>query len=243
MAIKPIRIPRQVARALGVIPYVYLGLSVLGAATGTAFLICRFDPFVGFFRLSAGFEMLIFGFAILLLGIFIARPYCRFLCPYGALMRIASYFSRHHVTISPAECVECRLCEQSCPIDAIEKPTPADPDFEPRKAVRRFALLIVLVPVLMAGFGFLGSSMHAFLARSFSSEAALAVQIDLENRGILQGNSVESKAFRESGTPIEVLNAKAKNIDETFAWAGGIFGAFVGLVVDEIDQPFPAKEA
>ena len=32
--------------------FVYLGVAVLYAATGTAFVICEYDPFVGFFRMS-----------------------------------------------------------------------------------------------------------------------------------------------------------------------------------------------
>ena len=45
------------------------------AATGTAFVICRYDPFVGFFRMSAGIDMLVFGGSLLLLSFIIGRPY------------------------------------------------------------------------------------------------------------------------------------------------------------------------
>ncbi len=66
---------------LGMMPYIYLGLAVLYAATGSDFIICRYDPFVGIFRFNASFGMLIFSGTLLVSGIFIARPYCRYLCP------------------------------------------------------------------------------------------------------------------------------------------------------------------
>jgi hypothetical protein len=52
VAIKPIQLSRKVTIGLSVIPYAYLGLAVLLAATDTGFLICRYDPFIGFFRLT-----------------------------------------------------------------------------------------------------------------------------------------------------------------------------------------------
>lgn len=49
--VKNFRISRAVTAALSVIPWVYLAFTILYAATRSQFLICRFDPFVGIFRL------------------------------------------------------------------------------------------------------------------------------------------------------------------------------------------------
>ncbi|MGB9602381.1 MAG: 4Fe-4S binding protein, partial [Limisphaerales bacterium] len=45
---KPIKIKPWIENALRIIPFVYLGLAVLFAATGSAFLICEYDPFISF---------------------------------------------------------------------------------------------------------------------------------------------------------------------------------------------------
>ncbi|NQU86744.1 MAG: 4Fe-4S binding protein, partial [Mariniphaga sp.] len=84
--IKPLSMPRWLRKTLGIFPYLYLGLAVLYAATGTDFIICRYDPFIGIFRMDAPFHMIVLGVTFLLMGMFIARPYCRFLCPYGVLL-------------------------------------------------------------------------------------------------------------------------------------------------------------
>jgi NosR/NirI family nitrous oxide reductase transcriptional regulator len=75
--IRPVRVPRVLQKWLGMIPYIYLGFAVLFASTGAAFIICRFDPFVAFFRMSGPFYMLILGFFFLVTGTVVGRPYCQ----------------------------------------------------------------------------------------------------------------------------------------------------------------------
>ena len=70
---RPIKLPKAVESVMISIPFVYLGISVLSAATESQFLICRYDPFVGIFRLDAPYTMIIFGALLLLAGIFINR--------------------------------------------------------------------------------------------------------------------------------------------------------------------------
>lgn len=59
VAIAPIHIARD--RTLGLGRYVYLGLAVLGVATGSGFFICRYDPFVGIYRLGHSYGMIMAG--------------------------------------------------------------------------------------------------------------------------------------------------------------------------------------
>lgn len=114
--------PTWLETPLRLLPYLYLGLAVLFAATGAGFIICQYDPFVGFFRFSATFNIIIFGLFLLLLGTVVARPYCRYLCPLSVLLNWFSRVSRKHVNITPSECNLCRLCEESCPFEAINMP-------------------------------------------------------------------------------------------------------------------------
>ncbi len=155
--IKPITLPRWMDRALGIIPYGYLGLAVLLVASGGGFLICQYDPFVGFFRMGAPAGMIVFGASLLLLGTFVGRPYCRFLCPYGVLLGWLSKLSWKHVKITPTACVGCALCENSCPFGAIRKPKPAAAD-NAEAALRRKEVLhlLLLWPVMIAVWAWVG---------------------------------------------------------------------------------------
>ncbi len=228
--VKPVKVPIWVANTLGLLPHLYLGLSLTLVACGAGYLICRYDPFVGFFRLSASFPMLVFGGTILVLSMFVGRPYCRFLCPYGVLLNWCSRLSRRHVTITPEECVQCRLCEDSCPFDAILLPTP-ERNSEPRaKGIRRLAVMLVALPVLAAGGAFLGSRMAVPMSR-LSDRVQLAERMRLEETGRVKELSIETEAYRRTKEPIVDLYREALAIRGSLGKGGWALGGFMGLVI------------
>lgn len=228
--LKPIRVPPALARFLLILPPLYLGLAVLGAATGADFLICRYDPFVGFFRLGANLDLFLWGAALLLLGTVVARPYCRFLCPYGLLLSWMSRLSRRHLTVTPTVCTRCRLCEDSCPIDALRRPSP-EHEAEPRRTgIFRLVLLLGLLPLLVAGGAGLGLLVHAPLSR-WHATVRLAEQVLLEKTGRTAETTLESRTFHESERPLEELLRRARLLRGRFRTGSALLGAFLGLSV------------
>ncbi|GAF95735.1 unnamed protein product, partial [marine sediment metagenome] len=179
VAIRPIKVPAWLEHALGLLAYVYLGAAVLFAATGTAFVICRYDPFVALFRRSGSVNMLIFGGCFLLVGLFVGRPYCRYLCPYGAVLGLLSRVSKWHVKIPPEDCIQCRLCEEVCPYGAIQEPTVAQRADERRRGRRRLAWLILLLPLLVVLGAWLGTRLQVPLSKLHPT-VRLAERIRLE---------------------------------------------------------------
>ena len=225
----PVSVPTWIDHALGILAYVYLGAGVLFASTGTAFVICRYDPFVGFFRHNASANMLVLGACFLVVGVFVGRPYCRYLCPYGAILGIASLASKWHVKIPPNECNRCRLCEDSCPYGAIREPTATIPPTERRRGRRRLAMLLALLPMLIAAGFWLGRQLEAPLARLHPT-VRLADRIRLEQTGRVEGTVDISDAFRNTGRSTNNLYREALSLNSRFRRAGGWFGAWIGLV-------------
>ncbi len=223
---KPLELKRWLAIPLHFLAYLYLGLAVLLAATGSSFIICQYDPFVAFFRFSGNIEMLMVGLIFLGIGMFLARPYCRFFCPYGVLLGWLSRLCFWHVTITPKECVSCRLCEKSCPFGAILPPTEGWKE-ERSKGVRRLFLLFLLFPAVVVLSSWFFGKLYIPLSQ-VNRTVSLAERIQAEDAGKIENMTLESKAFRASGQTNEALYQEALAIRREF-WLGcHILGAFLG---------------
>ena len=237
VSVRPVRVPQWLEAGLGVIPYLYLGGAVLYAATGSRFIICEYDPFVAFFRRSGSLDMFILGASFLLLGLVVERPYCRFFCPYGALLNLVSRVAKSHVNITPTECIQCHLCADACPIGVIRRPTTnADnpigsrPAHIRRRDRKRLLVCLVVLPLMTGLSGWLGVYLGPALSRG-NATVLLAERIWLEDSGSIGERSDASKAFRATGRPLEDLYAEVLNVRQQFAFGGGLFGAFVGAVI------------
>ena len=229
VALRSISLKKWVQAMLGLIPFVYLGLAILYAATSTDFVICRYDPFIGIYRLNASFLMFSIGAILLLMGIFIARPYCRFLCPYGVLLNWVSRISKKHLTITPAECIDCRLCEDSCPFGAIQIPTPEKIRENRFITVKRLMFFCIVIPLLIFLGGWTGSRFYENLSM-VNLKVRLANELLMSKNEANESQSIEITTFKSQGKPEEKLYSEASVIVKQFYSGGWILGGFIGLV-------------
>lgn len=232
LVIKPVSVPSWVRKTLGFIPYLYLGLAILFAATATDFIICRYDPFIGIFRMDAPYLMIVIGISFLLLGMVFGRPYCRILCPYGVILSWMSRFSGKHLSITPENCINCRLCENSCPFDAIDYPV--DEKLRTSENIRKnrkaFIISALLIPVWIAVFGFAMSKAHVFLSKAHPD--VFLAELMIENPAVKDDpDNIDVQEFLKSGQSMDQLVQSASIVRSRFYKGSWILGGFLGLVV------------
>lgn len=228
--IKPISLPKWLNKTLGLIPYIYLALAVLFAATKTDFIICRYDPFIGIFRMDAKFMMIVLGVSFLLMGMFVARPYCRFLCPYGVLLSWMSRFSKWHLSITPSECIQCKLCTHSCPFDAIDFPTNEKEVIKSGLGPKRFIAYAVIIPLWIAAGVFVGAKSHTFLSKA-NPDVYLAELLISKPEIKNDPDNIDVQTFLASGKSMQTLVEEAEVIRGKFYTGSMIAGGFIGLVI------------
>lgn len=230
---RSVKLPKSVESVMASIPFIYLALAVLFAAMESQFIICKYDPFVGFFRLNGKYTMIVFGALLIIAGIFINRPYCRYLCPYGVLLNIFSRFAEKHLTITPAECTNCRLCEEeACPYDAILPSNTDRPHEDPAVSRKRFIRYFLLIPLFTAAGGFIFYNSAPALS-AIHRDVKLAREIRAENEMGVKAISEAASAFKESGQTEEELYNDEKLVVSRFKkaslWTGGFLGLSLGI--------------
>jgi NosR/NirI family transcriptional regulator, nitrous oxide reductase regulator len=231
--VKPVKLPLWLEHGLGIIPFIFLGAGLAYAATGTGFVICRYDPFVSFFRLSGGLFILSIGAAFLLVGMFVGRPYCRFLCPYGALLKLSSLVSKWRVRVTPDYCTQCRLCEHSCPFGVIREPTAGE--VNPRFLGidrRRLGWLLLLLPGLIAGGAWFGSALSPAAAQLHPT-VALAERYVRQQQNPVEyaAKTPEALSLQRAEHDPQSIYTAAEYLRHRFGLACVLFGGWVGLVI------------
>jgi NAD-dependent dihydropyrimidine dehydrogenase PreA subunit len=225
---KPVAVPAWLEAGLGLLAHVYLAAAVVFASAGSEFLICSYDPFVGFFRLSAPLGMLLLGAGLLLASMFVGRTYCRFLCPYGVLLRSFSAFAKWPVHVSPSTCVSCRLCQEACPFGALNRPRPGLSSTERMRRTLAAALIGVLALMLGAIGGYQGRQLWARVDRSVQ----LAQIVEAAERGSPPAESSDLlTAWQSTGESPAELYQRAAKITARLGLGGAIAGAWLGSVV------------
>jgi ferredoxin len=231
--LKPVKVPLWLERGLGVLPFLFLGAGLIFAATGSAFIICKYDPFVPLFRLTGPTYILLIGGALLLLGTVVGRPYCRFFCPYGALLKLASTVAKWRVRVTPDFCTQCKLCEHSCPFGAMREPSsgvaPAQTLATER---RRLAWLLALLPVLIAVGAWIGSTFAVPFSRMHPTvQLAEFYLANKKSPKPYPPQTPEALSLVRAEQQEKELLTAAVDIRRRMGLGTTLFGGWVGLVI------------
>ncbi|MDR2970908.1 MAG: 4Fe-4S binding protein, partial [Bacteroidales bacterium] len=236
--IKNYRLSKVVTSVLKVFPWIYLGFAVLFAVTNSRFIICRFDPFVGIFRMGGELPMILFGALLLIFSVFTGRPFCRFICPYGAILNLFARVSFWRVKITKKECINCQLCHNACLVDAIRPPYENKVKESRSVGVNRILRYMVFLPLMVMA----GATVMYLLSDNFSKVNRDVQLYDMVSpptpqrgdSGIPSSREVETlelQAFYGQQRTVEELTAQVAGIKKEFHIWSGIIGAFFGLVI------------
>ncbi|MDD1693560.1 MAG: 4Fe-4S binding protein, partial [Methanoregula sp.] len=64
--------------------------------------------------------VLVIALGLVMLSVFLYRPVCRLICPFGVLFSIPAEFSRFRLRRNNA-CISCKKCEKACPVHIAGK--------------------------------------------------------------------------------------------------------------------------
>jgi polyferredoxin len=141
---RSVRFPAIIERITRLLPVAALLSTVWLAFRGSCLLVCTLDPYKTAFFFGYGWIHRVINFfqgglvearilwvgdlsawlvlaGAVILGFWVYRPFCRFVCPYGVLLGLLSMVAIKRRRIDSDPCVQCGICEKTCPVHAITR--------------------------------------------------------------------------------------------------------------------------
>lgn len=117
-------LPRWLDIGLRSLKYILLGLFAYVVITMSARAVAEFleSPYgivadvkmLNFFRYMTTATAVVLGILVVA-SLFVKNFWCRYLCPYGALMGLGALLSPLRIKREPARCIDCAKCAKACP--------------------------------------------------------------------------------------------------------------------------------
>jgi len=125
-------IPKKLDGILKYLRYAVLIWVVVMTAISGKLIFSDIDPYYALFQFWTG-EVAIAGFIalgiVLVMSLFVERPFCRYACPYGAFLGLTNLFRFMPIHRNASTCISCSKCDKACSmgIEISNKTTIRDP--------------------------------------------------------------------------------------------------------------------
>ncbi len=113
-------IPGGIDRYLRYLRYGVLIWVVYVTATSATLVFANYDPYYALFNFWTGevaISSLIILSMVILTSLFVERPFCKYACPYGAILGVFNLFRLFKIKRNTSTCIDCKACDRSCPMN------------------------------------------------------------------------------------------------------------------------------
>lgn len=113
-------IPENIDSKLRYIRYIFVALILYNTAKAGILIFLNVDPYYALFNFWTG-EVALWAIisliVVLIISLFIERPWCKYICPYGAVLGIFNTFRLFKIRRNQDTCINCNSCSKNCPMN------------------------------------------------------------------------------------------------------------------------------
>lgn len=113
-------IPAKIDKVLRYGRYIVLGLTVYLSTMSLKLVFEAYDPYYALFNFWTGeiaiTSLIVLG-VVIISSLFIERSWCKYACPFGALLGLTNLFSVFKIRRNTTTCTSCNLCTKECPMN------------------------------------------------------------------------------------------------------------------------------
>jgi polyferredoxin len=113
-------LPRRLDGLLRYLRYAVLAWVLYVTVVTGVLVFADYDPYFTLFNFWSGeaaLSGLVILAAVLLLSLVVERPFCKYACPYGALLGVFNLFRIFKIRRNASTCIDCKACDRACPMN------------------------------------------------------------------------------------------------------------------------------
>ncbi len=113
-------LPAKIEKALGFLRYGVMIWVVYATAVSAKLVFSTYDPYSALFSFwtsEAQIAGVLILAAVIAASFIIERPWCKFACPYGALLGLTNLIRPFAIRRRASTCISCGKCDRSCPMN------------------------------------------------------------------------------------------------------------------------------
>ena len=113
-------LPPAADRVLRSLRYAVLAVVIYQTAAAAKLVFVEVDPYYALFNFFTGevaWTAILVLLVVMVLSLFVERPWCKYLCPYGALLGLFNLIRVFPVRRREETCIDCKKCDAACPMN------------------------------------------------------------------------------------------------------------------------------